>query len=217
MANINKRLLKVLSHLVFSGDLLKLSDHPKYRKGLEKTKRKQKNEEILREMSEKVKKPEIKTPYEKKLHDKVDNINKTEVGKISDRDLRNFLEDFRDTENEYSDFNLMLDRDFLNLAADYIKGAGALNLENAGNPEECESILERLKAYSNSDKKRDEKALLSEVEIWDDEDGDMTCFIPWDDIHHQQNFIDDNNLRFYIGYDKEGVGYRKSILEEEAG
>jgi len=217
MANINKRLLKVLSHLVFSGDLLKLSDHPKYRKGLEKTKRKQKNEEILREMSEKVKKPEIKTPYEKKLHDKVDNINKTEVGKISDRDLRNFLEDFRDTENEYSDFNLMLDRDFLNLAADYIKGAGALNLENAGNPEECESILERLKAYSNSDKKRDEKALLSEVEIWDDEDGDMTCFIPWDDIHHQQNFIDDNNLRFYIGYDKDGVGYRKSILEEEAG
>ena len=217
MANINKRLLKVLSHLVFSGDLLKLSDHPKYRKGLEKTKRKQKNEEILREMSEKVKKPEIKTPYEKKLHDKVDNINKTEVGKISDRDLRNFLEDFRDTENEYSDFNLMLDRDFLNLAADYIKGAGALNLENAGNPEECESILERLKAYSNSDKKRDEKALLSEVEIWDDEDGDMTCFIPWDDIHHRQNFIDDNDLRFYIGYDKEGVGYRKSILEEEAG
>ena len=217
MANINKRLLKVLSHLVFSGDLLKLSDHPKYRKGLEKTKRKQKNEEILREMSEKVKKPEIKTPYEKKLHDKVDNINKTEVGKISDRDLRNFLEDFRDTENEYSDFNLMLDRDFLNLAADYIKGAGALDLENAGNPEECESILERLKTYSNSDKKRDEKALLSEVEIWDDEDGDMTCFIPWDDIHHRQNFIDDNDLRFYVGYDKEGVGYRKSILEEEAG
>jgi len=217
MANINKRLLKVLSHLVFSGDLLKLSDHPKYRKGLEKTKRKQKNEEILREMSEKVKKPEIKTPYEKKLHDKVDNINKTEVGKISDRDLRNFLEDFRDTENEYSDFNLMLDRDFLNLAADYIKGAGALDLENAGNPEECESILARLKTYSNGDKKRDEKALLSEVEIWDDEDGDMTCFIPWDDIHHRQNFIDDNDLRFYVGYDKEGVGYRKSILEEEAG
>ena len=61
---------------IFAGDLLKLSEHPKYRKELEKQERKKKNEEVLRRMRNK-EEPIPETPLEKKIFDKYNEVLKS--------------------------------------------------------------------------------------------------------------------------------------------
>ena len=190
---------------IFAGDLLKLSEHPKYRKELEKQERKKKNEEVLRRMRNK-EEPIPETPLEKKIFDKIEKKSPKKIEPIGDHDLEVFLMKFYDYDNEYSDFNLMINRNLLDMAADWLKGAGVM--EESDDPEFMESILERLKKYSKGKRKGDERELLSGVEIWEDKNYGESCYIPIEDL--DEDLVDD--YEFDIGFDKNGKQYKKSIL-----
>jgi len=213
MKKNNKQLLRVLSDLVFAGDLLKLSEHPKYRKDMEKRKIKEKNEEILRrEKSGSMREYTPKTPYEKKIHDKVNKVNEIQPAKkISDEDLEEFVEQYRDTDNEFDSFNIMLDRGLIDLAASYLKDAGVLDPDNSSELDVCRSICKRLETYSP---KRDSKELLKDIEVWVSTDTGETCFVPSDDVSSEFDCGTLDGFEFDCGYDENGKRYSVSILDE---
>jgi len=193
---------------VFAGELLKLSEHPKFRKEMEKRERQQKNEEILRKYG-KDSEYTPKTPYEQKIYDKVNKIQKPgKIKPIDDDDLRDWLESYRNTDNVYDSFNLMLDRDLLDAAANYLKGAGVVENDEFG-----DTIIERLKKYTKANEKEDDKEIFRDIEIWVDSDTNENYFIPIDELDKYTV----EGLDFDSGYDKNGKKYKVSILEKDAG
>lgn len=217
---MRKTLIRVLSELVFAGDLLKLTDHPKFRKEVEKTKRKKKNEEILQKEKEKELKiknapfdqPTPKTPYEKKIFDKISEIK---VEKIDDDALFEFLQKYEDDDDEYSSYSLMIKKYLLDLAASDLKDAGALDLDNCDDDslKTIKSILERLKTYTPAERKKDSNDLLKNVEVWIDPIDNISNYIPWEELYADK--VD--GFEFEVGYDKNGRRYKESRLTEDVG
>jgi hypothetical protein len=198
---------------VFAGELIKLSQHPKYRKDMEKREREEHNKEILRKYNKQQETPTPQTPYEKKIVDKISRPEKKKkIPKISNFELRNYLMNWHDGGETFSDLNLMLDRDLLDMAADYLVGAGAIDPENADKPEIEEAILERLAKYTESKKKSEQRDFFVDMEVWVDDDTGETSFIDGGDL--DESVVE--GLTFDSGYDETGKKYNVTRIQPEA-
>jgi len=192
---------------VFAGELLKLSQHPKYRKQMEKSKRDEKNKEILKNYNKQPQDlPTPKTPLEKKIIDKFSKPKK--AVSISDADLEDYLEQWYN-EKEFTDFKLAIDRGLLDYAAYLIEGAGAIDPRNSDNPEIEEAIIKRLEKYDQTKIRRDMRKMLTSVEIWINDETNENYFI---DLLERIDLPTDSGLTFDSGYDENGKQYNTSVM-----
>jgi hypothetical protein len=202
---------KVLAKIikVFAGDVLKLSDHPQYRKEMQKRERDRKNKEIIDRMNNKnvIDTPVPQTPLDKKIIEKFSQEHVEE--KFTDEDLENFLMNWFD-DTVYSYFTLCLDRGHLDLALDYLIESDEVSTDTKKNPQN-KSIVERWEKAKDKIKKQ-KIEILRNVEVWESGTGgkfyvDMDIADP----------ADVKNLKFIIGYDINGKKYSDSLLTKGVG
>jgi hypothetical protein len=215
---INAELLKV-----FAGEVYKLSQHPKYRRELQKRERDKKNKEILERMSNK--KTNDDEEEEGRYYTNLVRLpssspessdqKSSKVKRISDDDLSDMLDGWYEV-NDFSAFTLAMDRCLFDYALDYIVGAGGIS-KTTKDPLELGALV-RWKRSRNKIKFQ-EKQLLRNVEIWDDKNTGETLYLPNDKTAKSlvDAVINSPNLVFYCGYDAKGDEYNTSSLSKSVG
>jgi hypothetical protein len=208
---VNAELIKV-----FAGELHKLSEHPTYRKKMQKIERDKKNKEILDTMRKKdlAKTPTPTTPLDEKIIDRFSKKSEN-VKPISDHDLDDLLMNWYSSE-DYTVFTLCIDRGLLDYALDYIIGAGGISKDTT-DPIEL-SALARWKKQKSKVKK-EQKLINKNCEIWFDDNTGETFYYDTEILLGQTPFgsMALGGLTFDKGFDKEGKQYSTSILSKDVG
>jgi hypothetical protein len=143
------------------------------------------------------------------------SVDENEVKKVSLDDIAKYLEGWRDPES-YTDFNLALDRGFVEYAAWLIDSAGAINPEQSNDPVTEQAIVNLLDKYTDSQRRKDIDEMLKNTEVWIDPKTNEHAFIPQGDVDY---FVRQEDLRkmgyeFDHGYDKNGKKYKQSVLKD---
>jgi hypothetical protein len=201
---------------VFAGELHKLSEHPKYRKEMQKRERDKKNKEILDTMRKKdsSKTPTPTTPLDEKV---IDRFSKeaSEIKPISDTNLEELLMNWYSAE-DYTAFTLCIDRGLLDYALDYIIGAGGISKDTT-DPVELRALARWKKQKNKAEKER--KAINKNCEIWVDDTTGEHFYFDTEYLLGQTPFgsMDLDGLDFDSGYDKTGKRYNESIVKKDVG
>lgn len=200
---------------VFAGELRKLSEHPTYRKEMQKRERDKKNKEILDNMRKKdaSKTPTPTTPLDKKV---IDRFSKQPSNNkpISDDELHDILDNWYDP-NEFSAFTLCIDRGLLDYALDYIIGAGGISKDTV-DPFELAAFARRDKSKNKI--RQQEHELRKNMEIWEDEETGEGFYFDLDafDLDGLNTSVTEG-LSFKLGFDKNGKEYKRSRLKKNVG
>jgi hypothetical protein len=202
---VNAELIKV-----FAGELRKLSEHPKYRKEMQKRERDKKNKEILDNMRKQdaSKTPTPTTPLDKKIIDRFSG-KPSNNKPISDDELNGLLS-YWSGDDDFAVLDLCLDRGLLDYALDYIIGAGGIS-KDTKDPLELKALTRWKNSKDNI--KKEEKELLKNIEVWVDDDNGVTFYFDSDFLNAGMT----EGLVFDIGYDKNGKNYDKSKVAKDVG
>jgi len=205
---INAELLKV-----FAGELYKLSQHPKYRKELQKRERDKKNKEILDRMDNK--KTNKEEEEEGRYYTNLVRLPSSKVKRISDEDLYDLLSGWYDAK-EFSAFTLCMDRGLLDYALDQIVRDHFIS-STTKNPLELGALVRRERSRNKI--KYQEKQLLRNVEIWYNEKTGETFYFPMDNSARSlvDSTLNKHSLVFDCGYNAEGKKYNTSSLSKSVG
>lgn len=137
--------------------------------------------------------------------------------RVTDQEILNYLERWRDNDN-FTDFNLFLDRGYDLTAAMHLKEAGALvdDHTEADDPRIAKAINSSLKRYSQKRYRKDIDECLKNTEIWINPDTNEHAFIPQVDVDYFITQLDltRSHYRFSHGYDSKGKEYSVSRLDE---
>jgi len=126
-----------------------------------------------------------------------------------DHDAESFLKSWYE-EGSFSDFNLAMDRGYIEYAAWLLAGAGVFEDENE---DSNASILYFLKDYTDAKARKDGKDLLKNTEVWVDSHN-QHAFIPQVDVDYfmSKEDMERDGYKFDTGYDKNGKEYKQSRL-----
>lgn len=143
------------------------------------------------------------------------HVKEAKDEEITDDDIYNYLEQWRDSEN-YTDFNLAMDKGLILWAAHLIDSGGAIDPENSDNPEMEKAIIKMLDDAGKNGIEAERQELLRDVEVWVDK-YNHHAFIPTGggvDYFLTKKDLEKWGFKFDGGYDSNGKRYKASKLDE---